>query len=125
MTENEISVLLVDDHVLVRRGFRRMLEDEMDICVVGESGDGHDAVEAAARLKPAVVVMDFALGSMNGAVAARQMLKTNPSVRILILSMHAEASYVRLCLEAGVSGYLLKERHGFGASRGSSEDRLW
>jgi DNA-binding NarL/FixJ family response regulator len=108
MTENKIEVLLVDDHVLVRRGFRRMLEDESDIRVVGESGDGHDAVEAASRLKPSVVVMDFALGSMNGAVAARQMLKINPAVRILILSMHAEASYVRLCLEAGVSGYLLK-----------------
>lgn len=103
-----ISVLLVDDHSLVRRGFRRMLEDDPDIRVVGEASDGHDAVEAAARLKPAVVVMDFALPSMNGAVAARHILKASPEIAVLILSMHSEASYVRTCLDAGARGYLLK-----------------
>jgi DNA-binding NarL/FixJ family response regulator len=108
MPAPEISVLLVDDHSLVRRGFRRMLEDESDIVVVGEASDGHDAVEAAAQLIPSVVVMDFALPSMNGAVATRLILKANPSIAVLILSMHAEASYVRTCLEAGARGYLLK-----------------
>ena len=108
MPEPLISVLLVDDHALVRRGFRRMLEDDPAIEVVGEAEDGHLAVELAARLKPRVVVMDFALPSMNGAVAARHILKTSPEIAILILSMHSEASYVRTCLEAGVRGYLLK-----------------
>jgi len=103
-----ISVLLVDDHGLVRRGFRRMLEDEPDIRVVGEASDGNDAVEAAARLQPAVVVMDFALPSMNGAVATRHILKARPVTAVLILSMHAEPSYVRTCLDAGARGYLLK-----------------
>jgi DNA-binding NarL/FixJ family response regulator len=103
-----ITVLLVDDHALVRRGFRRMLEDDSEIEVVGEASDGHDAVEAAARLHPAVVVMDFALPSMNGAVATRLILKDSPQTAVLMLSMHSEASFVRTCLEAGARGYLLK-----------------
>lgn len=108
MPEAPISVLLVDDHSLVRQGFRRMLEDDPGILVVGEASDGHEAVEAAARLRPAVVVMDFALPSMNGAVAARHILKADPQAAVLILSMHSEASYVRTCMEAGARGYLLK-----------------
>ena len=108
MTEPRISVLLVDDHSLVRRGFRRMLEDDPAITVVGEAEDGHQAVQLAAELRPRVVVMDFAMPSMNGAVAARHILRTAPETAILILSMHAEASYVRTCLDAGVRGYLLK-----------------
>ncbi len=108
MPASSISVLLVDDHSLVRRGFRRMLEDDPDIQVIGEASDGHDAVEAAVRLTPNVVVMDFALPSMNGAVATRQILKAAPDIAILILSMHSETSYVRTCLEAGARGYLLK-----------------
>lgn len=108
MTETRITVLLVDDHSLVRRGFRRMLEDDPAITVVGEAEDGHQAVKLAAELRPRVVVMDFAMPSMNGAVAARHILRTAPETAILILSMHAEASYVRTCLEAGVRGYLLK-----------------
>src|ERR1700757_303612 len=96
---NKISVLLVDDHQLVRRGFRRMLEDEPDILVVGEAGDGQEAVDKAHELAPAVIVMDFALPGMNGAAAARQVLKTAPQTGILILSMHAEPNYVRTCLE--------------------------
>jgi DNA-binding NarL/FixJ family response regulator len=108
MPRDSISVLLVDDHSLVRRGFRRMLEDDPHIRVVGEASDGHDAVEAAAALRPMVVVMDFALPSMNGAVATRHILKANPDTAVLILSMHAEPNYVRTCLEAGARGYLLK-----------------
>ena len=108
MPTSTITVLLVDDHALVRRGFRRMLEDDAEIEVLGEASDGHDAVEAAARLHPAVVVMDFALPSMNGAVATRLILKESPQTAVLMLSMHAEASFVRTCLEAGARGYLLK-----------------
>jgi DNA-binding NarL/FixJ family response regulator len=100
--------LLVDDHALVRRGFRRMLEDDPDIEVLGEASDGNEAVEAAARLHPAVVVMDFAMPSMNGGVATRMILKESPQTAVLILSMYTEASYVRTCLEAGARGYLLK-----------------
>jgi DNA-binding NarL/FixJ family response regulator len=108
MTEPQISVLLVDDHALVRRGFRRMLEDDPSITVVGEAEDGHQAVQLAAELHPHVVVMDFAMPSMNGAVATRHILRAAPDTAILILSMHAEASYVRTCLEAGARGYILK-----------------
>ena len=108
MPDAVITVLLVDDHGLVRRGFRRMLEDEPGIQVVGEASDGNDAVEAAARLHPAVVVMDFALPRMNGAVATRCILKARPETAVLILSMHSEPSYVRTCLDAGARGYLLK-----------------
>jgi DNA-binding NarL/FixJ family response regulator len=108
MLEPEVSVLLVDDHSLVRRGFRRMLEDELGISVVGEASDGHEAVQAARALKPQVVVMDFSLPSMNGAVATRRIRELLPHTEVLILSMHAEPSYVRMCLEAGARGYLLK-----------------
>ena len=103
-----ISVVLVDDHNLVRRGFRRLLEDDPAISVVGEAGDGHEALELVASLKPQVVVMDFALPSMNGAVATRRIRELSPSTAVLILSMHEEATYVRTCLEAGARGYLLK-----------------
>jgi DNA-binding NarL/FixJ family response regulator len=108
MPERKISVLLVDDHALVRRGFRRMLEDDPEIEIVGEASDGHDAVAQAVALKPEVVVMDFALPSMNGAVATRMILKAAPETAVLILSMHSEPSYVRTCLDAGARGYLLK-----------------
>lgn len=108
MSETDITVLLVDDHSLVRRGFRRMLEDEEGISVVGEASDGAEAVEVAAALRPQVVVMDFALPSMNGAVATRRILASLPDTKVLMLSMHAEPDYVRTCLDAGARGYLLK-----------------
>jgi len=108
MPAHKIPVLLVDDHHLVRRGFRRMLEDDPGIVVVGEAGDGHEAVEKAVELRPAVVVMDFALPSMNGAVATALIRKSAPQTFVLILSMHSEANYVRSCMDAGAHGYLLK-----------------
>jgi DNA-binding NarL/FixJ family response regulator len=108
MSEPVISVLLVDDHSLVRRGFRRLLEDDAGIRVVGEAEDGQQAVDRALELRPRVVVMDFALPVMNGAAATLQILRSAPEIAILILSMHAETSYVRTCLDAGARGYLLK-----------------
>ena len=108
MPAHKIPVLLVDDHSLVRRGFRRLLEDDPEIAVVGEASDGHEAVEWVAELHPAVVVMDFALPSMNGAVATRRILKSAPETIVLMLSMHSESTFVRTCLEAGARGYLLK-----------------
>ncbi len=106
--EKSISVVLVDDHLLVRSGFRRMLEDDPAIRVVGEAGDGQEAIDLALLRRPDVIVMDFALPSMNGAVATRRILASAPATAILILSMHSEPAYVRNCMEAGARGYLLK-----------------
>lgn len=108
MSGKKITVLLVDDHSLVRRGFRRMLEDEPDLEVVGEAGDGQAGVDAAARLQPNVAVMDFALPGMTGAIATRKMAEVAPNTAVLILSMHSEPNYVRNSLDAGARGYLLK-----------------
>lgn len=108
MPKGRITVLLVDDHHLVRRGFRRMLEDESDILVAGEASNGEEAVEKARELSPDVIVMDFALPGLTGAEAARQILKAGPATGILMLSMHSEPNYVRTCLDAGYRGYLLK-----------------
>jgi DNA-binding NarL/FixJ family response regulator len=105
---NKISVLLVDDHSLVRRGFRRILEDEPDIDVVGEASDGVEAVRLAQELQPKVVVMDCALPKMNGLDATRQILKKSPEMMVLMLSMHPEGTWVRQSLDAGARGYILK-----------------
>jgi DNA-binding NarL/FixJ family response regulator len=99
---------LVDDHMLVRRGFRRLLEDDPSIQVVAEAGDGQEAVDLALEHHPAVIVMDFALPSMNGALATRRIMAALPETAVLILSMHPEPVYVRNCMEAGAHGYLLK-----------------
>lgn len=108
MSDSSISVLLVEDHILVRRGFRRMLEDDSSIRIAGEAGDGPEAIQAAETLRPNVIVMDFALPTMNGAVATQNILKAVPDTAILMLSMHSEPAYVRTCLQAGARGYLLK-----------------
>jgi DNA-binding NarL/FixJ family response regulator len=104
----KISVLLVDDHALVRRGFRRMLEDEEDIVVKGEASDGEQAVRLARALKPDVIVMDCALPGVNGLVATRKILEHDPKAAVLMLSMHSEDTWVRQALEAGARGYMLK-----------------
>ena len=104
----KITVLLVDDHNLVRLGFRRMLEDEPDIQVVGEASNGEDAVALARKLRPAVIVMDCALPGVSGLVAARTILQEFPDQPILMLSMHAEDTLVRQAIDAGARGYILK-----------------
>jgi len=105
---NKISVLLVDDHNLVRRGFRRILEDEPDIVVAGEAGDGAEAVHLAHKLRPQVVVMDCAMPTMNGLEATRKILQEQPQTLVLMLSMHPEETLVRQALDAGARGYVLK-----------------
>jgi len=104
----KISVLLVDDHSLVRRGFRRMLEDEPDIRVVGEASDGKEAIELTRSLKPQVVVMDCALPEINGLQATRKILAFAPETLVLMLSMHTEDTWVRQAIDAGARGYVLK-----------------
>ncbi|HMK30564.1 MAG TPA: response regulator transcription factor [Terriglobales bacterium] len=105
---DKISVLLVDDHSLVRLGFRRILDDEPDITVVGEASNGEEAIRLARELRPAVVVMDCALPGVNGLVATRQILEKSPKVAVLMLSMHSEDTWVRQALDAGARGYILK-----------------
>jgi len=105
---NKISVLLVDDHSLVRRGFRRILEDAPDITVVGEAGDGEEAVRLAQQLKPRLIVMDCALPGINGLVVTRRILEKSPDIAVLMLSMHSEDTWVRQALDAGARGYILK-----------------
>ena len=105
---DKITVLLVDDHTLVRRGFRRLLEDEPDISVVGEAGDGNAAIRLALQLKPNVVIMDCALPETSGLAASRKILESNPQQKILMLSMHSEETLVRQALEAGARGFILK-----------------
>ena len=105
---NKISVLLVDDHGLVRRGFRRILEDEPDMTVVGEASNGAEAVRLAKQLKPTVVVMDCAMPGTSGLIATRKILESTPEQAILMLSMHSEETLVRQALEAGARGYILK-----------------
>jgi DNA-binding NarL/FixJ family response regulator len=105
---NKLTVLLVDDHALVRRGFRRILEDEPTFQVVGEASDGLEAVQLAEQLHPAVIVMDCALPQINGIEATRRILAKFPDIAILMLSMHSEDTLVRQSLEAGARGYILK-----------------
>ena len=105
---DKISVLLVDDHSLVRRGFRRLLEDEPDIVVAGEASDGEEAVKLATQLRPQVIVMDCALPGINGLQATRKILQELPQTAVLMLSMHPEETWVHQALEAGARGYVLK-----------------
>jgi DNA-binding NarL/FixJ family response regulator len=103
-----LSVLLVDDHALVRRGFQRLLEDDPSIAVVGEAGNGEEAVRMVEALKPDVVVMDAAMPGIGGLAATRAILARDPTAKILMLSMHSEETLVRQALESGARGYILK-----------------
>jgi DNA-binding NarL/FixJ family response regulator len=105
---DKITVLLVDDHALVRRGFRRMLDDDQTLEVVGEASNGAEAVRLAAKLNPQVIVMDCQLPEMNGLEATRKILQAQPDTAVLMLSMHSEDTLVRQSLEAGARGYVLK-----------------
>jgi DNA-binding NarL/FixJ family response regulator len=105
---SKLSILLVDDHALVRKGFRRMLEDDPAISVVGEASTGAEAVKLALQLKPKVVVMDCALPDISGIEAMRRIRAKMRDATVLMLSMHSEDTLVRQALEAGARGYILK-----------------
>jgi DNA-binding NarL/FixJ family response regulator len=103
-----ITVLLVDDHALVRRGFRRLLEDDPAITIVGEASTAAEAIPLAVDLAPQVVVMDCAMPGGNGLAATRAILERRPDTAILMLSMHSEETLVQQALDAGARGYILK-----------------
>jgi DNA-binding NarL/FixJ family response regulator len=103
-----VTVLLADDHHLVRRGFRRLLEDDGRIEVVGEAADGDEAVRLATDLRPQVVVMDAAMPGMSGMEATRAIRAACADTAVLMLSMHSEETVVRQAMNAGARGYILK-----------------
>ena len=104
-----IRVLLADDHAMVRKGFRLILEGQPDMEIAGEAGNGREAVELAEKLHPDVVVMDVAMPELNGIEATRRLASSSPHTRVLALSMHKDSVYVREILRAGARGYLLKD----------------
>lgn len=103
-----IRVLIADDHALVREGTRRMLEQESDMQVVGEAGDGEETVKAACELKPDVAIVDISMPKLDGIEATKQIKERCPSVTILILSAYDDDQFIFSLLEAGAAGYLLK-----------------
>jgi DNA-binding NarL/FixJ family response regulator len=104
-----ITVLLAEDHMIVREGFRKMLELEADLEVIGEAQNGRQAVAMAKELHPAVVLMDIAMPLLNGLEATRQVLKAIPTAKVLILSAHSDDAYVQKATESGAVGFLLKQ----------------
>jgi len=108
MPSASIRVVLVDDHALVRQGFRRILEDDPELTVVGEASNGTDAISLVKKTDPDVVVMDMAMPEMSGLHATMEIIKQRPGTKVLILSMYSDEQYVRNALDAGAKGYILK-----------------
>ena len=104
-----IKILLADDHALVRQGFKMILGAQPDMQIVGEAGNGREAVELAEKLQPDLIVMDVTMPELNGIEATRRLAASSPRTRVLALSMHKDAVYVREILRAGARGYLLKD----------------
>ena len=108
----KITVLLCDDHNMIREGLRLLLEKEPDIQVVGEAADGNQAVEKAKALRPDVILMDLAMPRLNGLEATRQIAKEIPSIKVLILSAYSDDQYIGHAIEADAAGYVMKETVG-------------
>jgi DNA-binding NarL/FixJ family response regulator len=106
---SKLKVLLADDHAVVRKGLRFVLERDGNVEVIGEAADGREAVKLAERLTPQVVVMDIAMPNLNGIEAAAQIVKKNPRIGVVILSMYSDEGYLVRALSAGAKGYLLKD----------------
>ena len=106
---NPIRILLADDHTVIRRGLRALLERQNGFAVVAEAADGREAVESAAAVGPDVAVIDIGMPNMNGIEAARRITEKRPETAVVILSMHADESYVLRALKSGARGYLLKD----------------
>jgi two-component system, NarL family, response regulator NreC len=109
VSDRAINILLADDHTIVRQGLKLILSAHSDLHVVGEAANGKEAVELAAKLKPDIVLLDVAMPELNGIEATRKMVEANSRLRVLVLSMHKEAVYVREILRAGARGYILKD----------------
>jgi DNA-binding NarL/FixJ family response regulator len=107
-----LKVLIADDHEIVRQGLRSMLEAQRDCQVVGEAGDGRQAVTLTKELNPDVVILDIGMPTLNGLEATRQILKMRPQTKVLILTMHESDSVIREVLDAGARGYILKTDAG-------------
>jgi DNA-binding NarL/FixJ family response regulator len=105
----KLTILLGDDHLIVRQGLRKILEEREDWEVVAEAGDGREAVSQALALQPNVAVIDISMPLLNGIEVTRQITRRAPEVRVLILSMHADEAYITRAFQAGASGYLLKD----------------
>ena len=116
-----ITVLLADDHMVVREGFRKLLAAEDDLEVVGEAQTGRQAVELTKKLRPAVVVMDIAMPLLNGLEATRQILKAFPATKVLMLSAHSDDAYIEHATELGAAGFLLKQTSSHDLSRAIRE----
>ena len=116
-----ITILLAEDHMIVREGFRKLLEVELDLEVVGEAQTGRQAVEMTKKLRPDVVVMDIAMPELNGLEATRQILKAVPQTKVLILSAHSDDAYVDRATELGARGFLLKQTSSHDLSRAIRE----
>ncbi|MES0328853.1 MAG: response regulator transcription factor [Dehalococcoidales bacterium] len=110
--QNNISILLAEDHVIVREGTRELLQHQPDMEVVGEASDGEEAVTLAKQLKPDVIVMDIAMPKLNGIEATKQIKKFRPATAVLILTAYDTDQYIMALLEAGAAGYLLKSVRG-------------
>jgi NarL family two-component system response regulator LiaR len=112
MVEKDINILLCEDHLITRQGIRRLLEDEKGLNIVGEAGNGEEAVRMVSELKPDVVIMDIAMPKLNGIEATRQIKLINPRTGVLILTAYDDDEYVFALLKAGAAGYLLKNVSG-------------